>query len=472
MYSMSTIQYCNNQLSCIIGIAGTRDSLTIQYKESWIFDLLELSFPSCCEVRPMYSSLRSSVSNDESILEQIQRLDKLENDKAANKGVPFASFLLAMVGVGYLFPFSALTQPVDYWNILFPDFNIEFPLTVIYMYTNLLMLGILVFMGETPETFTPRIIGGFTGQLLLLLFVPTSYFFHLSESQNTICILGSTAAIAIVTAFLDSSVIALASQYPLRVQESFQLGIGISTLIGSIYRDVTKLLFPPEKTVESSLLYFYSGAATIALCIVAYFKLMSLDISKRSLSKSNLPKNEQSPLLPQTHKPVKIDRKEVYKKIWFNELMVCFTFVSTLALWPPLITEISSFNHPHLQATGWWPLILLTVFSLSDCIGRILVRFRLATEKSIWTLVLGRLILFPLLICSAKGIIFTNDWFSILFTGLLGLTNGYVGTLSIVLVNECISDAEQHIAGTVTSFSINSGLVLGATVGMIVEAYL
>ena len=49
-------------------------------------------------------------------------------------------------------------------------------------------------------------------------------------------------AAAIATAFLDSSVIALSAQYPLRVQEALQLGVGQSTLIGSMRRDLTKLM--------------------------------------------------------------------------------------------------------------------------------------------------------------------------------------------------------------------------------------
>ena len=53
--------------------------------------------------------------------------------------------LFACVGVGYLFPFSALTQPVDYWKKVFPDRNIEFPLVTLYMWINLICLFIVVF---------------------------------------------------------------------------------------------------------------------------------------------------------------------------------------------------------------------------------------------------------------------------------------------------------------------------------------
>lgn len=234
-------------------------------------------------------SARFSRDRDGNLLclsERAKNASSATNDAADDpRQLQQASFYFVLVGIGYLFPFSALTQPVDYWNMLFPDFNIEFPLTCIYMYTNLIMLALLVFCGadESPS-FTPRIVGGFVGQLLVLVFVPTSYFFYLSESYTEVAVLGATAVAAIVTAFIDSSVIALSSQYPLRVQEYFQLGVGISTLIGSIYRDVTKAVFPADMLVESSLLYFYSGAVTIGVCIAAYYKLLQLPLSKTCLA--------------------------------------------------------------------------------------------------------------------------------------------------------------------------------------------
>jgi equilibrative nucleoside transporter 1/2/3 len=442
---------------------------------------------------PIPLSQRQKKGDKRPLFDQILSIDDDNDDGSDEKGadqseIRLASVLFALVGVGYLFPFSALTQPVDYWQLLFPDFNIEFPLTVIYMYTNLIMLAILVFFGGEPS-FAPRIVGGFVGQLFVLIFVPSSYFWYFSERNNEIAILGATATVAIVTAFLDSSVIALACQYPTRVQESLQLGIGISTLVGSVYRDVTKLAFPPEETVESSLLYFYSGAATIAVCIMAYYKLTTLDLSKRCLAKAIEVEHEAhahhdtltlmaegTPLVPKdTGKGIieveeSVNKLVVLQKIWYNELMVCLLFMSTLALWPPLITEIPSFNFPSLQESGWWPLILLTVFSTGDITGRLLVRFRFGLNPdNIWIAVLGRTFLFPLIICSVQSILFTHDAFSVIFVVLLGMSNGYVGTLAIILVNEVITEAEQSMAGTFTSFALNSGLVFGATIGMLIE---
>ena len=420
-------------------------------------------------------------------------------DLAAAAELREACILFAIVGVGYLFPFSALTQPVDYWSLLFPDKNIEFPLTTIYMYTNLFVLTLLVF-GTTTNTLASgggdsRIVNGFVGQFLVLVFVPTSYFFNLDEDSNERAILGATMVAAIVTAFIDSSVIALAVQYPVRVQESFQFGVGLSTLIGSIYRDVTKLLFPPEMVVASSLLYFYSGAITIALCIVAYHRLMRLDLSKRCFARATAAattistksttkqvehdthvgdttlSNETSQLLASSSSPSRSDKWVVLNKILFNEAMVFLLFFSTLALWPPLVTEIPSYNFPRLESTGWWSLILLTVFSVCDCTGRLLVRFRAGlTRHNVWIPVLLRLVLVPLILASVKGVIFTNDVWSVVFVGVLGITNGYVGTLSIILVNESCDDSEEEeVAGTFTGFFLNSGLVFGASLGLLLE---
>jgi len=312
--------------------------------------------------------------------------------------------------------------------------------------------------------------------------------------------MGLTSVIAIITAFLDSAVISLSTQYPLQVQEYFQLGVGVSTLIGSLYRDCTKLVFPSSMLVASSLLYFYVGAITIGFCIFSFSRLMALKISAKALlnavqlreeeeehrslsrnSSNNAIATESTLLLEVKNDTIRSKTEKtksrklmVFRKIWFNELMVCLLFMSTLALWPPLVTEIPVYTYFNLEASSWWSLILLTVFSAMDCLGRLLVRFRCGlNNQNIWKVVLGRaFVLFPLIICSVMGVIFTHDLFSVFFVSLLGFTNGYVGTMCIIFVNECLDNKEdQAIAGTFTSFFLNLGLVIGASIGLALNGF-
>jgi equilibrative nucleoside transporter 1/2/3 len=167
-----------------------------------------------------------------------------------------------------------------------------------------------------------------------------------------------------------------------------------------------------------------------------------------------------------------IDRWTLLRKVAFSEFVVFVLFFSTLLLWPPLITEIKSFNYPELQATQWWPLILLMVFSSSDCIGRLCLSYRgWLNSSNIWIAVLLRFALFPLIVCSAKGIIFTHDIFSVGFVFALGFTNGYLGSLAILFVNEQVSERERGLVGTFTGFFLNLGLVFGATFALGVERW-
>jgi equilibrative nucleoside transporter 1/2/3 len=386
-----------------------------------------------------------------------------------------ACWLFALVGVGFLFPFSALTQPVDYWHMLFPDFSIEFAITAVFVYTNLTFLAILVMVFGKPK-YTNRIVGGFTGQLVVLAFVPTSYFFLSSTNANRIAVLGGTAVAALATAFIDSSVIALVSHYPQRVQESLQFGIGLSGLIGSIYRDLTKLVFPSDQLLASSLIYFYSGALTIAVCVAAFYKAMRLQITKKyllshevaraSIQLAEKPHSEEIAARAPT-------KWSVFKKVWELEVLSASVHLVSQSVWPPLLTEIRTYNFPSLQESGWWSLMLLTCFSVCDCIGRFMVNHRLGlTPCNIWVPILARFILVPIIIGIVKEWWLQSDVFSVLCVVVLGLGNGHHAALTIIFVSEGVQPEEKHIIGPITSLFLNVGLVLGSSVGLILDSAL
>lgn len=461
-----------------------------------------------------------------------QDLTLIAKEKTAkyDRDVMVASVLFTAIGVGYLFPFSALTQPVDYWHKMFPEFNIEFPITTMYMWVNLIFLFLIVFFGGEPS-YTFRVVGGFMGQFVALVAVPSLYFLHLDESTHFKMIMISTGVAAIATALVDSVAIGFAAQYPTKVQEALQFGIGFSTLIGSTYRVITKLVFPVDQVVESSLLYFYCGAATILLCIYAYYVILSLPMTKecvtfgvssdhsahsatkqadaqRLLADADAGSFTDSGVemgLSRNHRHASsgtgsygaiesgnngaaatsstavasatdtanapgVDKWAILRRIAFNEFIVFTVFFSTLLLWPPLITEIKSFDYPVLQSTGWWPLILLSVFSLSDCLGRLSLPYRLGlTPANLWIAVALRFVLFPLLVCSVKGWYFTHDAWSVSFVFALGFTNGYLGSLGIIFINEQVTEEEKGVAGMFTGFFLNLGLVFGASAACFVE---
>jgi equilibrative nucleoside transporter 1/2/3 len=438
-----------------------------------------------------------------------------------------AYFLIIAIGVGYLFPLSALTQPIDYWHFLFPTINIEFPMTTLYMWVNLLVLGGIVFLRQKSST-TFRIVGGFLGQFVVLLAVPNLQYLGLSPDAHYVCVMFATAVAAAATALIDSVAIGFAAQYPKKVLEGLQFGIGLSTLIGSVYRVFTKAIFLPSQIIESSLLYFYVGAFTIFLCILSYYYLLSLPLSQR-IKEGNFPalgrsrdmkeEGEESiqllepgscrsiadyATLEDGTKEVSDDRKKqskltglnnknqeivkgsrqqlepswstkmiILKKVAFQQFLVFAVFFTSLLVWPAMITEIPTYSFSYLEETKWWSLILLLMYAILDCAGRLCTSYRMGlTPQNIWVVVLLRTALIPLIIWIAQGdFLIQSDFFSVLLVSIMGLTNGYLGSLCIIMVTEDVEEEEKEIAGAFTGFFLNVGLVFGSTAALFVESF-
>jgi hypothetical protein len=161
------------------------------------------------------------------------------------------------------------------------------------------------------------------------------------------------------------------------------------------------------------------------------------------------------------------DKRDIFFRVFFGEFLVFLVYCTSLALWPPLVTQIQSFNFPHLQETQWWPLLMLSLFSVFDCVGRVMTPYRMGlTRFNIHRPVFARLVFVPLLICSAKGLYFTHDAFTVLFVSGLGFSNGYLGSLGILMVNETVAENERGVVGMFTGFFLNLGLVMGATLAL------
>ncbi|KAF0692618.1 Aste57867_16321 [Aphanomyces stellatus] len=375
--------------------------------------------------------------------------DGLSNADA--RDLHIAKYLFMVLGFGYLFPYYALAQPVDYWHLLFPSFNVDFEISWAYNITSVTTLFLIAFVGG-KQWYAGRIVGGFATQVLVLLVLPASYFVLASEMLNLAMVLGCTIVVSIATSFLDSSVFSLANLFPRSGIVYVQLGIGLSTLATSIYRLATKALFSNNMVVPATMLFFGVSAATVACGIVAYYLLVRLPLTQRCLAQT-------------TQDVVGL---ALVRKIWRQELLVTFSYALTLSVWPGVVTAIPSYDFPHLNASKWWPLVLLAIFSAFEVVGRLLVRFRCGiTPQTMWRWVLPRFVLLPLLVCSAKGVRgFTHDAISVTLTILTAISSGYVGTWSILVVNDIVDEDEQSATGMLSSLFLNIGLITGSTIGL------
>lgn len=380
---------------------------------------------------------------------------------------------MMVIGIGYLFPMCALFAAFDYWKELFSDRadSIEFEIMIVYQ-TASVGTVLALSLVKTMDMHL-RIVGGFIGQFISLLFismfpllsgyVPASVLFPV--------LMIFTFSMAVSTGFLDSALLCFNSQYSPRMQEALQIGIGCSIFASVLYRDVTKLI--GSNIAESSIVYFVCSLLTVVACLWNYISLLRHPVSWpvrassvfRGASTGDATPAEELGLAP-VKEPV--TTKSVLQKCWKNQLVVFLHFIFCSLGYPAMITAIPLYSES-LQGTWlgreqWYQAVLLTIFTVTDTVSRFGVRNRYHfTPSNFWQSVVIRTTLIPLLWIAAAGWIVQSDLFSIISVILFGITNGYCISLSLILMNEIpeMSIDELAVAGRFSAFSVNAGLCVG-----------
>jgi hypothetical protein len=164
-------------------------------------------------------------------------------------------------------------------------------------------------------------------------------------------------------------------------------------------------------------------------------------------------------------------RNAAFKEVWWNELMVTISYGTTFMVFPGLISIIPSYYFTDLNDNAWWELILLFIFSLSDVVGRNVTNLRYdMNADNIHLAVFARALIFiPAITLCVTGV-FANDFISVLVVALVGFTNGWIGTLTILLVSEKVSVANRVMVGSFTSLSLNAGISFGATIAIFLDS--
>lgn len=104
---------------------------------------------------------------------------------------------------------------------------------------------------------------------------------------------------------------------------------------------------------------------------------------------------------------------------------------------PGQLSDIKAIDFDSLKVNGWMSITLLTIFSVSDFIGRMLPRWKrtiILAHKQLWIPILlrsGFVILFVLR-TQEPSFALGDVWIFIL-VGLFGLSHGYCAAVDMVL---------------------------------------
>ncbi|KPI85006.1 nucleobase transporter (NT4) [Leptomonas seymouri] len=152
----------------------------------------------------------------------------------------------------------------------------------------------------------------------------------------------------------------------------------------------------------------------------------------------------------------------IVKKIW-TMMVACFmTFSVTCLMYPGVMLAVS-------PADNWYTTLVMATYNFGDLFGRLLSMWRRLwpSRNVIFIGSLARVIFIPLLVLCAKHVI-PSQAAAFVFAALMGITTGFIGTLSMVYSAETpglLSDAERASAGQLTGVC----LLVGCSVGSLLQ---
>jgi len=296
-----------------------------------------------------------------------------------------------------------------------------------------------------------------------------------------------------VTSVLQGSIFGLAGGLPPQYMVIAMAGNGMAGVLGSAVRVISKLIVERsgatptmrDLTISTSI-YFFICCLVLIACFISFIFMMRTDFMQYYLRKSeqktkpvdkkmsygvisNLTDSDDKGFFRRVFDGIK-QILTISRKIWMFELSVFLVFFLTIGLFPAFIGYIKSSNGRIME--NWLPVILICTFNIFDLIGRASPQWLTLSKELIGVSVVLRIVFLPMFIICARPKLVRHDIFPIVFMALMSLTNGYLSSVSMMLAPQECEPNERITAGTIMTFMLVFGIVMGANLSTLLTSLL
>lgn len=152
--------------------------------------------------------------------------------------------------------------------------------------------------------------------------------------------------------------------------------------------------------------------------------------------------------------------KDVVERVKWYGFGILLIYIMTLSIFPGYITEDVSSK----VLNDWYPILLIACFNVFDLVGRSLTSLYLLENPKIAVgCCIARLLFFPLFFVCLHGPGFFGREIPVtILTGLLGLTNGYLTNVLMILAPKVVRLQNVEAAGTVMVLFLVVDLSIGS----------
>ncbi|KAB1263217.1 Equilibrative nucleoside transporter 4 [Camelus dromedarius] len=380
-------------------------------------------------------------------------------------------FAMLLAGVGFLLPYNSFITDVDYLHHKYPGTSIVFDMSLTYILVALVAVLLNNALVERLSLHT-RITAGYLLALGPLLFISVCdvWLQLFSRDQAYAINLAAVGTVAFGCTVQQSSFYGYTGMLPKRYTQGVMTGESTAGVMVSLSRILTKLLLPDERA--GTLIFFLVSVGLELLCFLLHLLVRR---SRFVLYHTARPR----PSRPgcgagyRIHHDVGTEdvhfvtlllhRYVVARVIWADMLSIAVTYFITLCLFPGLESEIR-----HCILGEWLPILIMAVFNLSDFVGKILAALPMDWRGThLLACSCLRVVFIPLFILcvypSGTPALRHPAWPCVLSL-LMGISNGYFGSVPMILAAGKVSPRQRELAGNTMTVSYMTGLTLGSAV--------
>ncbi|XP_047428894.1 equilibrative nucleoside transporter 4 isoform X2 [Mugil cephalus] len=423
-------------------------------------------------------------------------------------------FAMLLAGVGFLLPYNSFITDVDYLHHKFKGTSIVFDMSLTYILVALLAVILNNVLVERLSMHT-RITVGYILALGPLVFVSVFdvWLEKFSTRQAYIINLVAVGVVAFGCTVQQSSFYGYMGMLPKRYTQGVMTGESTAGVIISLSRIFTKLLITDEK--KNTLIFFLVSISMEMLCFLLHLlvrrsrfvRYYTSHAQGKGPGKCHDPRDNGTgyrvhhdvtseegnggTTLPSTEEGAEdfvggtyvrfdapkakirkswpgvrdmiLHRYVVSRVIWAYMLSIAVTYSITLCLFPGLESEIKN------RTLGeWLPILIMATFNMSDFVGKIL-----AALPYDWSG--GRLLffsclrvvfipLFVMCVYPSSSPTLSHPAWPCLFSLLMGVTNGYFGSVPMIQAAGKVPPEQRELAGNTMTVSYMTGLMVGSAV--------
>lgn len=317
--------------------------------------------------------------------------------------------------------------------------------------------------------------------VILFVFVGTTVLVKVDTTDYTTAFFfGTLASVAVISGasnLFTGSVFGISGHFPMRISQALISGQAMGGTLSAIASIVD--LSVAEDVTDSALVYFLTADVFILLCIITYLLLPKLAYSRYYMEAaactSSGGMSEGEAATGTGSRGAVPPLQAILRKTWVLGLSVFFVFTISIMMFPAVSSGIQSVDKDSgspWTTTYFVPLTSFLLYNVADFCGRQATAWLQVpgpTSRVLPVLVLCRSVMVPLLMfCNyqprfhLKTVLFNHDVYPVVFNCLLGLTNGYLGTLPMIYGPKVVPRELAEATGVVMSFFLTLGLAVGS----------